>query len=66
MNRLVPTLLTVLTIVVLAGCGGGSNAAAGSGSAGLSYVNPTLSGDTFALVKDSASTSSNLVLDLGT
>jgi len=69
MNRLAPTLLTAITIVVLAGCGGGSssNVAASSGSAGsigLSYVNPTLSGDTFALVKDSASTSSILVLDL--
>jgi hypothetical protein len=67
MNRLVPTLLTAITIVVLAGCGGSSNVAASSGSTGsigLSYVNPTLSGDTFALVKDSASTASILILDL--
>jgi hypothetical protein len=52
-------------LLVLAACGGSSGGGhSDAASSGLSYTNPTGTSGNFALVLDSASTPSNLVLDL--
>ena len=67
MSRLLSTLPVLAALLGLAACGGSSsvqpNATSGS-SSGLSYTNPTLTQGQLALVRDSASTGSALVLDL--
>ena len=69
MKRFLLPLLAAATLLSLAACGGGSSSVASSnnstgGTKTLSYVNPSNIAGQFALVQDSASTSSTLILDL--
>ncbi len=67
MNRPLCTLMAFAALLGLAACGGSSSVmpgAASGSSPGLNYTNPTLTQGQLALVRDSASTGSALVLDL--
>lgn len=63
MNRLVPSFLAAAGLLGLAACGGGSSGG-GTPVSGLTYADPAGTAGNYALVKDAASTPSDLILDL--
>jgi hypothetical protein len=67
MKSLILSVAAMLVLLGLSACGGGSSSVGSGSSSGtkvLSYQNPTQSTEEFALVQDSATTSTTLVLDL--
>jgi hypothetical protein len=64
MKRLILPSLTGLALLSLCACGGGSSSSSSATTGTLSYVNPSNASGNYALVLDSAATSTNLVLDV--